>query len=73
MKKSVILCLVTAALVSGIILFTDKVIMGADSGSDSVISAKLDEVLSNQKTIMSQMESLKQELSIIKIRITQQQ
>lgn len=37
------------------------------------VSAKLDEILNNQKSIMQSLDSMKQELNIIKIRITQRQ
>ncbi len=37
------------------------------------ITAKLDQILNNQKSIMQTLDFLKQELNIIKIRITQRQ
>ena len=40
---------------------------------DCGLSSKLDQILSNQRSLMEQMDSLKQELNIIKIRVTQQQ
>ena len=37
------------------------------------ISAKLDQVLNNERIIMDQIASMRQELNIIKIRVTQSQ
>ena len=39
----------------------------------AAVLAKLDQVLNNEKTIMDQIESMKQEVNIIKIRVTQSQ
>ncbi len=41
--------------------------------SDTTVLAKLDEVLNNQKFIMQEIAGLKEDLRIIKIRITQSQ
>lgn len=39
----------------------------------SDISSKLDQILSNQKTIFDEIAQIKEELNIVKIRVTQQQ
>jgi hypothetical protein len=45
----------------------------SSSGPDADVIAKLDVVLQNQKAILDNLASIKEELRIIKIRITQQQ
>jgi len=62
--------LTVVILVSGILLCTDK-LTRADSDSD--LLRKLDEIVQSQKSILSGIEALKQELNIVKIRVTQQQ
>ncbi|MFA4982020.1 MAG: hypothetical protein WC592_06095 [Candidatus Omnitrophota bacterium] len=50
-------------------------IMTADQvrAQNEVIIRKLDEILKGQKEVMEGMESLKQEMNVLKIRVTQQQ
>jgi len=73
-KKNFTLIMVLCLIISAaFFLFTEKTLRAQDNMSGSAISKKLDEILSNQKTIMQSMESMKSELNIIKIRITQQQ
>ena len=43
------------------------------AGNNPEILGKLDQILSGQKAIMDQMASMREELNIIKIRVTQQQ
>lgn len=45
----------------------------SSSGPDADVNAKIDIALENQKTILSNLASIKEDLRIIKIRITQQQ
>jgi hypothetical protein len=70
MKKAVIAVLIMTALVTGIAIFSDKTVR---ADSESALSKKIDEVLNNQKAILSGIDALKQELTIVKIRVTQQQ
>lgn len=66
--------LVILVLVAGgLLFFADNRIHAQGDSADSGISGKLDEILKNQKTILQNLDSLKAELNIIKIRITQQQ
>jgi len=41
--------------------------------TDPIVLAKLEEIVSNQKQIMAELASLKAELEIVKIRVTQSQ
>ncbi len=59
--------------VTAVLIFSNKIIKAETNGDISAISAKLDETLNNQKSIMQDLSSIKQELNIIKIRVTQQQ
>jgi hypothetical protein len=45
----------------------------SSSGPDDDIIAKLDVVLANQKTILSDLASMREQLRILTIRVTQQQ
>ena len=51
-----------------------KVTHAQDQGLDSgAISSKLDQILNNQKALADQVASIRQELNIIKVRVTQAQ
>ena len=73
--KKIILGLV----ISSIVLFgvfspaANKALRAETAGSDSEILKKLDDILNNQKTIMQNLSALKEEVYIIKIRVTQAQ
>ena len=43
------------------------------SPDQSEISAKLDQILNNERAMMDQIASMRQELNVIKIRVTQSQ
>lgn len=62
---------VSVILISGLLVVAERGI-GAEVETPD-ISSKLDEILGNQKTILQQLSSIKDELGIIKIRISQQQ
>ena len=46
---------------------------GASGPDDDTVISRLENILSNQKAILDGLASIKEELRIIKIRITQQQ
>ena len=75
MKSRKILIGITAAsFLMMASMFINSKISAEDQGLDQgAIMAKLDQVLNNQKVIMDQISSMKQELNIVKIRITQTQ
>ena len=72
-KKNLILIAVLCIIISATLFFTERTLRAQGDLSDSAISKKLDEILSNQKSIMQSIESMKSELNIVKIRVTQQQ
>ena len=46
---------------------------GSSTPDLSILVSRLDQILSNQRTIMDQVASMRQELNVIKIRVTQSQ
>lgn len=75
MKKNIIVTLIISLTIMAGILVMSANNLKAQQGPapDQEISKKLDDILSNQKTILQGMAELKQELYTIKIRVTQQQ
>lgn len=74
-RKILIMVVIAAAMLTGVIIAersaNGQVAGQAPSSPDE--SGRLDQILANQKSIMQSLESIKQELNIIKIRITQRQ
>lgn len=60
-------------IMAGIFMFSDGRIRAQGPDPEAAISRKLGEILENQKRIIQGIESLKSEINILKIRITQQQ
>lgn len=71
--KILIGLIVAITVISTLLLLTDKITWAQETGSDSDISKKLDEISDAQKTILREIEAIKEELRVIKIRITQNQ
>lgn len=75
-KKLGIAIAVISIAAAGLIATADRTMRAqdrteADSGKE--IMQKLDDVLANQKTILGNLANIKEELNIVKIRITQRQ
>jgi len=72
---------VSVAAIIGIVLFSmnDRPISAqgaqgsASQGGDAALAEKLEEVLANQRQIMADLAGIKEELDIVKIRVTQSQ
>jgi len=64
---------VALILGAGIVALERTAMVRAADGDSAAVSQKLDQVLSNQKTILDTLNSVKSELNVIKIRITQTQ
>ena len=66
---------VSASIIVAVVLMGGAfcVIDAQVKSSDSAVLAKLDAVLSAQKSIMEELAAIKEDLRIIKIRITQSQ
>ena len=72
MKKILIGIVVSAAVISALIMFEGRPVKAEDAAGGAVL-AKLDEVMNNQKAILDELASIKEELGIVKIRVTQMQ
>ncbi len=74
MNKILIGIMLSSLLIVSVCIFVnDRARAEEQSPELTEISSKLDQILNNEKAIMDQMSSLRQELNIIKIRVTQQQ
>jgi len=73
-KRAVFTLLISIAVIAAVLGMTDRVIHAQNSGvSDPAVLAKLDEILRGQKSISDDLAAMREELRIIKIRITQSQ
>lgn len=73
-KKILTGIMLALVLIAAASIFANNRTHAQDQSPDlSAISAKLDQILNNEKAIMDQMAELRQELNIVKIRVTQQQ
>ena len=74
MKISKIMtAVVIVFIVISAILFLANRSAKAEGDNNAVVLQKLDEVINGQKAILDGMESLKREINIVKIRVTQAQ
>ena len=74
MKKNVFTVLILIVIAAALLTVTGRPTQAQGSGAaDPALIAKLDEILNNQKLIMAELSSLKDELNIVKIRVTQVQ
>ena len=61
-------------MISGFLVFANKVMHAEDGSSfESAVSAKLDEIIKDQKTILQGISSIQGQLEVIRIRVTQNQ
>ena len=66
--------ILAAVLIAAISVFVNSKTHAQDQMQDqSGIESKLDQILNNEKIIMDQVSSMRQELNVIKIRVTQSQ
>ncbi len=73
-KKALSGLVVSLVLIAGLLIVTGRPSSAeSSSGDDAAVLSKLDQVLQNQQTILNDIASLKEELRLIKIRVTQQQ
>jgi hypothetical protein len=72
MKKLIIGTVVLILIISCISLVGINITQAQGSDSADILK-KLDDVIAGQKAILDSLASMKEELNIIKIRITQQQ
>ena len=73
-KKAIAVIFISIVVFAAVLGLTGSIIHAQSSdASGSAASAKLDKVLANQRLIMEDLAAIKEELRIIKIRITQSQ
>jgi len=74
LKKTVLAFFISIIIVTAFLSMAGRATYAQSSdASDQAVLAKLEEVLNNQKSIMTDLASIKEELRIIKIRVTQSQ
>ena len=72
--KLIFVLIVSVTVIAALLTLTGRATHAQGSGvSDSAVPSKLDEIINNQKIIMAQLDLLKAELNIVKIRVTQSQ
>ncbi len=67
-RKALILLSVVMAVFAGSMMLSRSL-----RAEDGELSSKLEEIADNQKRILAEIQAIKEELNIIKIRITQNQ
>lgn len=73
-KKAISVFIVSIAVIAALLSITGRATQAQGSvASDTAVLAKLNEIVSNQKLIIAGLDSLKAELNIVKIRVTQSQ
>ncbi len=72
-KKNVLGIGVFLTVILILLMVTETRTQAQGQGETADISKKLDSIIENQKTILQGINSLKAELNIVKIRVTQQQ
>ena len=71
-KKILIGIIIVSVLIAAASLFVNSKTHAQDQDQSGIMS-KLDQILNNEKLIMDQVMSMRQELNVIKIRVTQSQ
>ena len=73
-KKFTVALIIGLVITLSILIFANRTTRAQEStDSSKEILNKLDSVLNNQKTILQSLASLKEELYVVKIRVTQGQ
>jgi hypothetical protein len=72
--RAVVAFVILIVVVAVFLGMTGRVIHAQDSGaSDPTVMTKLDAVIGNQKLIMESLVAIKEELGVIKVRVSQNQ
>lgn len=69
-KKIIMGLLISLIVISVLLAAADRKIQAQGAASDSEIAKKLDDILKNQKAILEGIALIKEELNMIKIRVT---
>ena len=73
MKRILIGFVVSAAVAASLLALTGGSARAQGASSDTDMSRKLDEIMKGQKAIQDDIAAIKQELAVIKVRVTQNQ
>jgi len=71
--KFFILVAVSLVIIAALLAPTNRPLSAEGQGSDPELSKKLSEIADNQKKILDEIQVIKEDLRIIKIRVTQNQ
>ena len=72
-KKILIGVILVSVLVAASIFINGRLQAQSQGTDDGTILSKLDQILNNERALMDQISSMRQELNVIKIRVTQSQ
>lgn len=72
-RKTIIALSLVIAMLAIFSVMILKTTNAQSSGLDPELSARLNEILSNQRLIMADLSAMKEQLKILTIRVTQQQ
>ena len=73
-NKILIGAITISVLMAAASIFVNRAICADDQSSDqAAILAKLEQILNNEKVLMDEVATMKQELNVIKVRVTQSQ
>lgn len=73
-KRAVVTFFAAVVIIVAFLGITNRAIHAQNAGSaDSSLISKLDTVLNNQRLILDELGQIKEELRVIKIRVTQSQ
>ena len=64
---------ISTIIIACLVALTDGIVRAQGSASDSDILRKLDDILNTQKAIQDDIAAIKEELAVVKIRVTQNQ
>ncbi|MFA5146552.1 MAG: hypothetical protein WC515_04170 [Candidatus Omnitrophota bacterium] len=73
MKKILLGLFISLIVISLLLAITNRPAKAQNEGSSPEVLKKLDEVLRAQKEVLDGIKSLREEVQIVKIRVTQQQ
>jgi len=71
MKRNIVAGLIVLLVIAGVLFISTNSLRAQNVSNDSDILRKLDEILSNQKAMRDDMNLMRQEIAVIKIRVTQ--
>ena len=72
-RKTIIAFSIIIAVLATLSAITLRATHAQGSSMDPELSSRLNEILSNQRAIMADLAAMKEELNIVKIRVTQAQ